>query len=117
MVVRPWDISEFPHDLAKPSQETVRDHSCLQAKLPTATKEEAIASGNEFGKMVCPLCSNEPSNHLRKSIQETRPCQDNSLVLLPTSRATSATGPCLAVAKKKVIHNFYVYKVNIIVLL
>ena len=104
MVVCPCHISEFLQDLAKPLQETIRHHSCLQAKLPMVTKQEAISSGNEFCTMVCPLCPNEPSNHLRKPIQETRPCQDHSLVLLPTSSAISATGPYLAVAKKKVIY-------------
>ena len=95
LVVCPLHIIESSHRLAKPLQETVQDHACRQATLPLETN----SSGNKFCVMVCPLCSNEPApRRLSKPVQETSPCQHNSVVLMPAS----ATGSYLAVAKTKV---------------
>ena len=103
MFVSPLHINKFHHHLAEPLQETVRDHVCLQAKLPMVTKQETSSIGNKSCIMVCTLCLNEPPHPLSKPIQEGSPCQDHSLVLLSASSVTSAMGPYLSVAKKKVV--------------
>ena len=98
--LRPLQLNEPSHHLARPLQETVRDHTrvCKPRCLWKPRKQESKFGGNKLCWMECPLCSVALARRLSKPVQETSPCRHHSAMLMPPL----ATEAYLAVGKKKV---------------